>query len=243
MQQPRNMTRSRETNANGPRGKRSASCLRKAGGSNGSRARTETTTGCGARRRQGRPRGEQQVTPGRGSREPPGPLGRPRALPFHAHHRAVRAGVTALHTVGEPPAPLPVVILQLCGNYPRTREPWSYHQSVRRLYLHGGMIAALLEREETTGRRWLSFPSSPLPPLAVRGALARAGWHYHRGLRAWHDAGEAGLRMPRGFIVARGGTCEYGWLRPLPVAAGLALFAGLRERLSTRASVGAGGRS
>ncbi len=72
--------------------------------------------------------------------------------------------------------------------------------------------------------------------------LARAAWHYYRGLRAWHDAGAADLRIPRGFIVARGGTCEYGSLRPLPVAAGLALLAGLRDGLSAAASVVAEGR-
>jgi hypothetical protein len=92
------------------------------------------------------------------------------------------------------------------------------------------MNAALLEHEPSNGRRWLSFPSTP--HAATRTALVRAGWFYVRGLRAWHDNGNAKARVPGGFTLARGGTCDYSTLKPVRGANVLELLADLRARLA-----------
>jgi hypothetical protein len=68
------------------------------------------------------------------------------------------------------------------------------------------MIAALLQTDEETSRRWLSFPS--IPPEGVRRALVGAGWPYHGGHRAWHHDDPNGV-VPPGFALGRGGSCRY----------------------------------
>jgi hypothetical protein len=93
------------------------------------------------------------------------------------------------------------------------------------------MTAALLQTDDATGCRWLSFPS--MPPARVRSALVRAGWRYHGGHRAWHHD-DAAAPIPPGFAVGRGGTCLYSTIRPVQGAAILELLARTRAQIARR---------
>lgn len=96
------------------------------------------------------------------------------------------------------------------------------------------MIAALLQTDNATGRRWLSFPS--IPPEGVRRALVDAGWRYHGGHRAWHHD-DPNVAVPPGFAVGRGGSCRYSTDRPTCGAAVLALLARTRAQIALRRDV------
>jgi hypothetical protein len=91
------------------------------------------------------------------------------------------------------------------------------------------MIAALLQTDERTGRRWLSFPRPPAPPL--RQSLLDAGWRYHGGHRAWHHDDPV-APIPTGFHIGRGGACNYSVVRPVQGAEILDLLARTRAQIA-----------
>jgi hypothetical protein len=93
------------------------------------------------------------------------------------------------------------------------------------------MIAALLQPDDRTGRRWLSFPKAP--PPAVRQDLLLDGWRYHGGHRAWHHD-DPDAPMPSGFAVAHGGPCSYSVVRPVRGAEILELLARTRAQIALR---------
>ena len=93
------------------------------------------------------------------------------------------------------------------------------------------MIAALLQTDDRTGRRWLSFPRPP--PGPVRQSLIDSGWRYHGGHRAWHHDDPAAA-IPRSFAVGDGGACRHSTVQPVRGAAILELLARTRAEITLR---------
>jgi hypothetical protein len=93
------------------------------------------------------------------------------------------------------------------------------------------MIAALLEADERTGRRWLSFPGPP--PVETRQTLLAAGWRYNGGHRAWFSE-DLEAPIPPEVTVGRGGACNYSATRAVRGEAILELLARTRDRVASQ---------
>jgi hypothetical protein len=93
----------------------------------------------------------------------------------------------------------------------------------------------LIQREPSTGRTWLAFPSRP--PESVREDLKRTGWRYHGGLRAWWHADPHCL-VPAGVTSGAGPDCANSSLRSIRRPGVLALLT--RAKAAVRAHLQSG---